>query len=238
MMSEELNVLIVTAASLGFVHTVLGPDHYIPFIAMSKAGNWSTFKTSLITILCGIGHVLSSMVIGIIGIGFGIAIGNIEYIESVRGDIASWLLISFGLVYMIWGIRKAIKNKTHNHTHIHSDGEIHSHTHTHNLKHTHVHSEDTNKNLTPWILFTIFIFGPCETLIPILMYPAATKSTFGLIIVTSIFGITTILTMLAIVLVSVSGIKIISLSKVEKYTHALAGVLILLCGISIKILGL
>ena len=237
-MSEELTILLVTAASLGFVHTSLGPDHYLPFIAMSKARHWSVYKTSLVTILCGIGHVLGSVIIGLIGIAFGIAITKLQEIESTRGEIAAWLLISFGLVYLIWGLRKAYRNKPHSHIHFHQDGEVHVHTHTHEKEHAHVHSDEKKANITPWILFTIFVFGPCEVLIPLFMYTASLKNTIGLALVTSFFGLATILTMLIIVLVSLSGIKLISFNKIEKYTHALAGAIILFCGIAIKFLGL
>jgi len=237
-MSEELPILLVTAASLGFVHTSLGPDHYLPFIAMSKARHWSVYKTSLVTILCGIGHVLGSVIIGLIGIAFGIAITKLQEIESTRGEIAAWLLISFGLVYLIWGLRKAYRNKPHSHIHFHQDGEVHFHTHTHEKEHAHVHSDEKKANITPWILFTIFVFGPCEVLIPLFMYTASLKNTIGLVLVTSFFGLATILTMLIIVLVSLSGIKLISFNKIEKYTHALAGAIILFCGLAIKFLGL
>ena len=237
-MTQELTILTITAASLGFIHTVLGPDHYIPFIAMAKAGNWSTIKTTWITIMCGIGHVLSSVLIGVIGIALGVAVGNLKFIESVRGEIAGWLLMSFGLIYLMWGIRKAYLNKPHTHYHAHSDGNVHVHKHLHHDEHAHVHEKENGKRLTPWILFTIFVFGPCEVLIPILMYPAVTESTLGLVVVTSVFAITTIATMLTIVLVSLYGIKFISMGKIEKYTHAIAGVTILLCGVAIKFLGL
>jgi nickel/cobalt transporter (NicO) family protein len=237
-MTQELTILTITAASLGFIHTVLGPDHYIPFIAMAKAGNWSTVKTTWITIMCGIGHVLSSVLIGVIGIALGVAVGNLKFIESVRGEIAGWLLMSFGLIYLMWGIRKAYLNKPHTHYHAHSDGNVHVHKHLHHDEHVHVHEKENGKRLTPWILFTIFVFGPCEVLIPILMYPAVTESTLGLVVVTSVFAITTIATMLTIVLVSLYGIKFISMGKIEKYTHAIAGATILLCGVAIKFLGL
>jgi hypothetical protein len=49
-MNQELGILLITAVSIEFFHTLFGPDHYVPFIAMSKARNWSTLKT---TILCG-----------------------------------------------------------------------------------------------------------------------------------------------------------------------------------------
>lgn len=236
-MSQEITLLAITAASLGFIHTLLGPDHYIPFIAMSKARNWSIKKTSLITLACGVGHVLSSVVIGLIGIGLGIAVGELQIIESTRGEIAGWLLIGFGLAYLVWGLKKAFKKKSHSHVHMHDDGTIHSHAHTHQNGHTHLHNEE-KKSITPWMLFVIFIFGPCEALIPILMYPAATQSVTGLILVTTFFGITTLATMLSIVIISLKGLTFVKFGNVEKYTHALAGGVILLCGIAITFVGL
>ena len=58
-MSTEINILIATAASIGFIHTLIGPDHYLPFIMMSKARGWSVAKTLWITLACGVGHLLS-----------------------------------------------------------------------------------------------------------------------------------------------------------------------------------
>ena len=238
-MPQEITVLALTAASLGFVHTILGPDHYIPFIAMARAGKWSTIKTTLITIACGAGHVLSTVLLGAVGIAMGIAVGELEFIQSARGEIAVWLLIGFGFMYLLWGLKKAYRNKPHTHYHAHSDGAVHVHKHVHHSDHTHIHEKESNgKSLTPWILFTIFIFGPCEVLIPMLMYPAATESTIGMIVIISVFGITTISTMLAIVLITLYGIKFVRLGKLERYTHALAGAMILLSGAAIAVLGL
>jgi nickel/cobalt exporter len=237
-MTEELTLLTITAASLGFVHTILGPDHYIPFITLAKASKWSIPKTTLITFLCGVGHILSSVIIGAIGIAFGFALKSITYFESIRGEIAGWLLISFGLLYLLWGIKKAVKYKPHTHFHFHDENLIHSHEHGHFHEHAHVHARNNKIKLTPWVLFIIFIFGPCEALIPILMYPAATASTFSLILVTTVFGITTIATMLCIVLLSLYGLKTISFPSIERYSHALAGFLIFSCGVAIIFLGM
>ena len=38
-MNDSIALLSLTAISLGFFHTLLGPDHYLPFIVMSKAKN-------------------------------------------------------------------------------------------------------------------------------------------------------------------------------------------------------
>ena len=117
-MSPELNILILTAISIGFIHTLIGPDHYLPFIMMSKARGWSIGKTIWITLACGIGHVFSSVVIGVLGIGLGLAVGKLEAIEAVRGNLAAWALITFGLVYAAWGLRRAFRNSPHTHTHL------------------------------------------------------------------------------------------------------------------------
>jgi len=31
-MMNEMSVLLMSAATLGVIHTLLGPDHYLPFI--------------------------------------------------------------------------------------------------------------------------------------------------------------------------------------------------------------
>ena len=236
-LTPELTALLLTAASIGFFHTLFGPDHYLPFIAMSQSGKWSLAKTALITFICGIGHVGSSVVIGIIGITVGAAVTHLEFIENFRGNLAAWGLIAFGLAYGVWGLRQVYRNKPHTHHHHHGDGVLHEHQHKHVEGHVHVHAE-RKQNITPWILFTIFIFGPCEPLIPLLMYPAAKHSTSGLMMVTGVFSIATISTMLTIVLISGFGISFLPLRKMERYSHALAGFTILLCGISIQFLGL
>ena len=237
-MSNELLILIIAAASIGFFHTLLGPDHYLPFIVMSRSRSWSLRKTSLVTVVCGIGHVLSSVLLGIIGIALGIAVSKLEAIESFRGSIAAWVLIAFGLVYFIWGMRRALRNKPHEHLHKHEYGFSHMHTHHHTEVHMHVHRKKGTKNITPWVLFTIFVFGPCEPLIPLLMYPAAKNSLLGVVLVTGLFSATTILTMLGIVLISTFGLNLIPVNRLERYTHAIAGATICLCGVSIQFLGL
>ncbi len=236
-MSSELVVLVGTAASLGLVHTILGPDHYVPFIALAKARSWSAMKTSIITFLCGVGHVLSSIILGFVGIALGIAVFKLEGIESFRGEIATWFVIIFGFTYFVWGVHRAMRNKPHKHVHAHVDGEEHSHTHEHTDGHTHVHGVKS-QNITPWILFIIFVFGPCEPLIPLIMYPAARGSMFDVAVVALVFGSVTVSTMLATVLLSYYGLSKIPLQKFARYSHAFAGLAIFFCGGAMKFLGL
>ena len=237
-MTAELNALIITAASIGFFHTILGPDHYLPFVMMSWARKWSSVKTTLVTLLCGLGHIGSSIVLGLIGVSVGIAVNKLEFVEGFRGNLAAWLLIAFGFAYFVWGLRRAYRNRPHVHSHTHTSEAAHTHTHNHQREHTHIHNDKTSTSIAPWALFVIFVFGPCEPLIPILMYPAAKSSVFGLVVVTSVFGIVTLGTMLGMVLISRAGVNFVPLARLQRYTHAIAGATILLCGLAIQFLGL
>ncbi len=236
-MNNSIAILSATAVSIGFLHTLLGPDHYLPFIVLSQAKKWNLKKTMVITFLCGIGHVLSSVILGLLGIAVGISVNKLVSIESFRGNIAAWLFIAFGLIYMIISIRNLYKKKKHTHSHFHLDAGIHFHEHNHQMEHAHIHEEDAVKT-TPWILFLIFVFGPCEPLIPILMYPAAQNNISGAILVSVLFSIVTIGTMMSIVLAFKLGMNKINLKPIEKYSHLIAGTMIFVSGLAIQFLGL
>ena len=230
-------LLSITAVSIGFIHTLLGPDHYLPFIVLSEAKKWSLRKTMIITFFCGLGHVMSSVILGLIGIAVGISVHKLTAIESFRGNIAAWLFIAFGLVYMIISIRSLYRKKKHTHSHFHIEKGNHSHEHNHQLEHTHLHEART-ATATPWILFLIFVFGPCEPLIPIIMYPAAENNIPGAVLVSLLFSAVTIATMMSIVLAFKMGFNKINLKPLEKYSNVIAGAVIFLSGIAIQFLGL
>jgi len=230
-------LLAGTAVTIGFIHTIVGPDHYIPFIVMGEARRWTIRRTMIITFLCGLGHVLSSVIVGFIGIGAGISLSKLEFFESFRGNIAAWLLIAFGLVYMLISLRSLYRKKKHVHAHHHTDGTDHEHEHGHFSGHAHIHLEN-KKNMTPWILFLIFVLGPCEPLIPLVMYPAAENTFHGVIIVSLLFSIVTIAAMMSVVLAFRLGLSHINLRPLERYVNVIAGATILISGLAIQFLGL
>jgi ABC-type nickel/cobalt efflux system permease component RcnA len=227
-----LTQLVGLAAFIGFFHTLTGPDHFVPFIAMSRAGRWSLQRTMVITLASGVGHVLSSVVIGSIGIGAGILVQGLNTLEEQRGSVAGWLLLGFGLAYMCWGLVRAIRNRPHTHIHVHENGTLHHHEHGHEGKHLHAH--ERAGSLTPWILFAIFVFGPCEPLIPILMYPAANLSWWGVVLVAAVFAVATLATMTVMVVGGYFGLAKLSFPRLERFSHAIAGAAIVLCGAAIQ----
>lgn len=245
-MSVDLSfaALLATAAALGTVHTLTGPDHYVPFIAMARVREWSIPRTVAITLACGVGHVGSSVVLGMIGIGIGIAVADLQVFEGARGNLAGWLLLAFGLVYTAWGLRRAARGQAHSHLHAHADGTVHLHGHDHHREHLHAHprsetaaGEATGEkaSITPWVLFAIFVFGPCEPLIPVVMVPAAQGSFWHVGAVTLVFGACTLVTMTVLVLLGLRGLAQVSFRPLERYSHALAGLALVACGVAIQL---
>lgn len=218
-MHPELLVLASTAATIAFVHTIIGVDHYLPLTAVSTAKRWSMRKLATVTTIIGFGHILGSVLLGFVGIAIRAKLDQLGFIESMRGEIAAWLLVAFGLVYAVWGLRHAYKKKT---AHTHSSTE---------------HDGFKLARFSPFAILVIFIIGPCEPLIPILMYPAMTYSVAGMLLVTTVFAVVTMLTMLGAVLITSYGLARLRHFSMFRFGHTACGATISACGLAIIVLG-
>ena len=227
--------LLAATVGVAIIHTLLGPDHYLPFIMLSRARKWSLPRTMAITLGCGIGHVGSSVVLGGIGVVAGVAIGHLEVMEGTRGNLAAWALVAFGLAYMLWGIRVGLRQRHglephehHGHVHLHSHG---SHDHNHACV-------ETGHATTFWALFIVFVLGPCEPLIPLFMVPASRGAWGTAGAVAIVFGIITIGVMLTVVGLGWTGLTWIKFGVLERWTHTLAGGALAAAGFAVIFLGL
>lgn len=232
---NDVVYLLTTALFIGTVHTVIGVDHYLPFVALSKANGWTMKKTMVVVLVCGIGHVFSSVLLGFAGIALSASLSSLVDVESIRASMATYFLIGFGLLYTLWALRNLYKNRKHIHE---IDGHVLVHDH-HETTSVDDHLKAQKKSQTTiWGLFILFVLGPCEPLIPILMYPAATHNVAALVLVTVAFTICTISTMLTMTYVLLKGMDVMKLSGLHKYSHALAGSAVTLCGILMLTLGI
>jgi len=215
-MQNSLWILIVSTFAIAFMHA-LAPDHWMPFAAIGKAQNWSKSKLLLVTFFSGIGHVGSSIIFSVVGLLLGFSLYKLRGIEGHRGAVALWLLIGFGIAYMIWGIKKA---KTHHYHHHHEIDE----------------EKQKKKIVSAWTIFAVIVLGPCEPLIP-LVFLGYNYGYAGVIAVSSVFSVVTIIMMLAQSLLAFMGIQLIKTDAVERYSHAFAGLVIALTGAFVMIAG-
>jgi hypothetical protein len=70
------------------------------------------------------------------------------------------------------------------------------------------------------------------------MYPAAENNVAGAVIVSVLFSVVTIVTMMSVVLAFRLGLSKLNLKPIEKYNHLIAGSIIFFSGIAIQFLGL
>lgn len=250
---EATTLTAAAAASIAVVHTLAGPDHYVPFIALARAHHWSHRKLALITALCGLGHVGSSILFGVLAALLGLAVTSMDAIQGQAGALAGWGLVIMGGLYALWGAWKAVQGHSHSHLHLHADGDLHRHGHHHpalstagteHLKVSHNHgggvgaSSPRHKVLTPWVLFLIFAFGPCEPLIAFSFPLGLSGDWLQLAWITGVFSVVTIITMLVVVFVAHFGLLRLQFPLLERLVHLLAGVAIFLSGAGILWLGL
>jgi nickel/cobalt exporter len=217
--APQMSVLLLGTAGVAILHTLAGPDHYLPFIVMGRARRWSVARTVFWTTLCGLGHVASSVLLAVSGVVFGFGLERVRFIEEFRGNLAAWAMIAFGLVYLAWGLNKAVRHPQHGHEHAPAGAP-------------------EGFRLTPWVLFTIFLFGPCEPMIPLVMYPAAQGSWADVWLVVAAFSVLTIGVMVMAVLLGRHGLGLLPAGRLERFRHAMAGGTVLLAGCAIQFLGL
>jgi len=217
--APQMSVLLLGTAGVAILHTLAGPDHYLPFIAMGRARRWSVARTVFWTSLCGLGHVASSVLLAVSGVIFGFGLERVRFIEEFRGNLAAWAMIAFGLVYLAWGLNKAGRHQPDAHAHLPA-------------------GTPEGFRLTPWVLFTIFLFGPCEPMIPLVMYPAAQGSWTDVWLVVAAFSALTIGVMVAVVLLGQRGLGLLPVGRFGRFRHAMAGGTVLLAGCAIQFLGL
>lgn len=205
-----MNILILSTLTVGILHA-LAPDHWLPFVALSKTQQWSRWKLTTVTAFAGLGHVSSSLVIAVAGVMLGVAAEQINWWETSRGNIASLLLIGFGIAYMVWGIK--------------------------NWGRKHSRELEQAKAVSYWTLFALILFGPCESLIPLIFASSAYGWT-QVFVVFILFGLSTIGMMLLQVHLAAYGVSLLHSHRFEHASDVVAGGVIALTGMTIRFFGI
>lgn len=208
-------VLLASAVSVAFFHS-LAPDHWVPFVALAKGGRWGMRRLGWVATLAGLGHVLSSLLIGVIGLWAGWVVHRMEGVEQWRGGVAIWLLIGFGAAYALWGFKHA----QHPHPHLSVQNAVKAYA-----------------ARRVWLLIAILVFGPCEPLIP-LMFLAYQGGLQAIVLVSAVFSLVTVAMVVGQSCLSYAGVRLIQTQWMERYAHALAGGVIVLTGLAVLLLGL
>lgn len=214
---ETTTLLLGATASLAVVHTLFGIDHSLPFVALGRARGWTLARTLLVTAVCGVGHVASSVAIGAVGVGLGIATDALLWLESARGELAASLLFGFGLAYAAWALWKPLRRR---------EGAAER------------GGGQDGSRLTPWALFIVFVLGPCEPLIPLMVVPGIAGDWLTVAGVVGVFGLLTVAVMLLAVGAAFRGAALVRTGWVSRHADVAAGLVVAASGAAVLWLGL
>ena len=124
-MSGSALLLLVGAVAVGVLHTMV-PDHWAPIALLARQRGWSRGETARVAAQAGFGHVVSTLVLGVVVWLVG-ASASANFGHAV--DIAaSFALIGFGLWIAVGGWREAAQDHS-DAGHSHSAGAAHGHSH-------------------------------------------------------------------------------------------------------------
>ena len=224
-MSEAGLALVLTTVITAMVHTLI-PDHWLPFVLVSRAEGWSVRRTIALTTVSGLLHVTLSIALGLVvplvGLGAGAALPVLG--ERLQAASAS-LLIVFGVVYMSWFLMKG--------GHVHSFG-VHPHHNPQDPQEPPRGAVALLKGLSGYTLTFIVGFNPCILVIPCI-YGAAQMSTATLVAVAAAFAVSTVGSMVAVTLLGLRSTEHLTSPFLTRYGEALSGGLIALTGLVILI---
>lgn len=219
-------VLLLSAATIGAVHTALGFDHSVTFVALSRARNWPLRKTLSVTAISGLLHVASSVLIAVGGLFIGVAVKQLDWIESSRGAFAAWLLVAFGATYALLALVQGVRARSRPGGHGASHGV----------------TAVGERPLMP-LIAAIFALGPCEALLPLLTSSGVLLDARDTTLVALVFSLSTVATMLGLVLIGYRGAeaarrRFAFLSRLGPHAHVLAGATLVISGLAIRVLGI
>ncbi len=102
--------LIVGSLVLSVLHALI-PNHWLPVLAISRKESWSINQTTSVTLISGLSHALSTVLIGVAVGVVGVTLA--DRIESFAHLIAPLILVALGLFYVY-------QHHKHKHFHLHA----------------------------------------------------------------------------------------------------------------------
>lgn len=208
-----LLVTLVGSATVGAAHALL-PDHWIPYVLLSRARRWDVGRSLIAAAAGGLAHLAATAAVGLL-----IAFAGAEALPHV-GPIAELagfgILAGFGLFVSWRGFRLLRSGRA-----AHGAHEVRQPPPT-----------STRRCLVEGALLGA---RPCAEALAIFLASAAFGLTSSLLAVV-VWVLATLGVMIAVVWLSLLGLGALKLTAFEKYAELTAGLVILLMGLGAALL--
>jgi nickel/cobalt transporter (NicO) family protein len=204
--------IFIGSLILSTIHALI-PNHWLPLIAVGKTEKWTQNQTLLATIITGVAHTLSTIILGfIVGfIGFKLS----SSYTLISETIAPLILVGLGAIYIIVDIRGS-----------------HRHQHHHKMEHI---STEKNSRKSRWVailtsLSIAMFLTPCIE-IEAYYFQAGTIGWIGIFIVSAVYLMTTVMVMLLLVYMGMRGVKTFKSHFLEHHEKGITGIALVALGI-------
>ena len=223
-MTRTAFLLFLSSCSTAIIHALI-PDHWLPFVLMSRVERWSERRVAALTGLAGLLHVLVTMLAG----GLTILIGSatVEKLAARTGRsldfLVGLLLVIFGVTYGIWRHRREAR------VHVRGDqAPLVPPTHVH--AHGHLLERWFHPALTAGALVLVIGISPCALLVPIL-FAASVEGEAALLASALGFALCTVGTMVGVTVCAVRAMSRIDLPFFARYGDLISGALVSAIGL-------
>ena len=196
--------LFIGSLALSVIHALI-PSHWLPIIAISKAENWKMRESLLATFLTAFAHLFSTIAIGVVVAYVGAHV--FEKYEHASYVIAPVILLLIGLAYILIDI-------------------LGKHEHTHEL-------DVKNKRSKLAIITSLSLgmfFSPCLELEAYYLQ-AANFGVPGVITVSLVYLIVTLVLIMALVYLGIKGISHFKAQYLEKHAKRISGIVLIILGL-------
>ena len=195
--------LITAALVLSILHGVI-PNHWLPVLAISKKEKWDLSETTRVTILAGLAHAASTVLIGVLLALLGAKLAVV--VESFTAFIAPGLLVALGIFYIY-------QHSRHHHFHMHGHPE-----------------QVSNKNKIILSLASAMFFSPCFE-IEAYFLVAGAQGWWLVALLAALYTIVTISGMVIWVRLAHSGLMKMNWHSLEHNAGIITGVTLMLSGL-------
>lgn len=138
-------LLLAAVVAVGILHTMV-PDHWVPITVLARQHGWSRAETARAAAQAGLGHVVSTLIIG--GIIWVLGVATAQRFGGIADTLSSVALIGFGGWFVIAGLRELHHARgDHHHGHDHGHHHHHDHDHDHGHDHGHTHGGDVVRHV-------------------------------------------------------------------------------------------
>ena len=195
--------LITGSLVLSILHGLI-PNHWLPVLAISKKEKWDLAETTRITLIAGLSHAASTVIIGVLLAAIGAQLAAV--VKSFTLYIAPALLVALGLFY-IW------QHSRHHHFHMHGHPE-----------------KVANKNRLILSLASAMFFSPCFE-IEAYFLVAGTEGWWLVALLAVLYTVVTVSGMVIWVRIAHQGLLRINWHSLEHNAGIITGVTLVLSGI-------